>query len=190
MELAAYELAVIVGSNREGRSGHIVSAWFTEIVGRRNDVNLHVIDLAESDLPGHFPRDPGQAIDSVAEQLDRADAIVIVTPEYNHGYPASVKQVIDFTGEVWSTKPVGFVSYGGMSGGVRAVEQLRQVLPELHAMSVRISVAIANYFHYLNDHVEIHPPPVCEGAAESMLDELAWWARALREARLDLVQRR
>lgn len=88
---------------------------------------LDVIDLADFDLPAVYPRQPGPAAKAFIKRIGRADAFVVVTPEYNHGYPASVKQAIDLPHAEWQRKPVGFVSYGGLAGGVRAVEQLRQV---------------------------------------------------------------
>jgi hypothetical protein len=73
--------------------------------------------------------------------IDAADAFVVVTPEYNHSYPASLKHAIDMAHGEWNTKPVAFVSYGGISGGLRAVEALRLVFAELHATTIRDTVS-------------------------------------------------
>ena len=99
---------------------------------------LDVIDPADPS--------PGPSIDerpsrSLQQRLGQADAFVIVTPEYNHGYPAPLKALIDSSGAEWHAKPVAFVSYGGVSGGLRAVEQLRLVFAELHAVTIRDSVS-------------------------------------------------
>ncbi len=76
--------------------------------------------------------------------LSEADAFIVVTPEYNHSFTASLKFVLDLVYEPWQGKPVAFVSYGGISGGLRAVEQLRLVFAELHAVTVRDTVSFAN----------------------------------------------
>ncbi len=78
------------------------------------------------------------------EKIAEADAFIIVTPEYNHGYTAALKELIDSCYEPWHAKPVGFISYGGVSGGLRAVEQLRQVFAELHTVTIRDTVSFSN----------------------------------------------
>ncbi len=173
-------LAVIVGSTRLGRFGDRVADWFVEQVDRRHDFEVDLIDLAKVELPATL----GVETDGLAhyiERLDAADAFVIVTPEYNHGYPASLKQGIDVAFTQWQAKPVGFVSYGGMAGGLRAVEQLRQVLAELHAVTVRDCVSMHNPWTVFDEGSR--PEVAAEEAAGVMLDELSWFARALREAR-------
>jgi NAD(P)H-dependent FMN reductase len=108
---------------------------------------------------------------------------VVVTPEYNHGYPASLKQAIDLGGREWWAKPVAFVSYGGISGGLRAVEQLRQVFAELHAVTVRDTVSFHGAHGCFDDSGSPRDPSGRNAAAKTMLDQLAWWAYALRDAR-------
>jgi NAD(P)H-dependent FMN reductase len=116
-------LTVIVASVRPGRFGPTVASWFVGHAAARADIAGDVVvDLARSGDVREFPA-----------RIDGADAIVVVTPEYNHGYPGPPKTAIDSAGAEWHAKPIGFVSYGGMSGGLRAVEQLRAVFAELHA---------------------------------------------------------
>src|SRR5690606_34993089 len=112
-----------------------------------------------------------------------ADAFVIVTPEYNHSYPASLKTLIDWHFTEWQAKPVAFVSYGGLAGGLRAVEHLRGVLAELHAVTVRDTVSFHQAWERFGP--DSRPVDAAESttAAKTMLDQLVWWARALREAR-------
>jgi len=183
MPTDALRVAVITGSTREGRFGPVVAHWFAAQAARRHDMELDVIDLAEFDLPLVLPRQPGAAVGAYIERIDRADAFVIVTPEYNHGYPASLKQAIDIPHTEWKAKPVGFVSYGGLAGGLRAVEQLRQVFAELHVVSMRDTVSFHNFFALFDDHGQPREPEGCTLAAQTMLDQLAWWGRALRTAR-------
>lgn len=176
-------LALIVGSTREGRFGDTVARWFTALARQRSDLALDVIDLADVGVPAVYPRDPDPAGRAFIDRICRADAFVVVTPEYNHGYPASLKQAIDLPHAEWQRKPVGFVSYGGMAGGVRAVEQLRQVFAELHAVTVRDAVSFHNVWALFDPAGEPLDPAGCNAAAAAMLDQLVWWGRALRTAR-------
>ncbi|WP_258868147.1 NADPH-dependent FMN reductase [Alkalilimnicola ehrlichii] len=109
-----------------------------------------------------------------------------MTPEYNHGYPAVLKAVIDSAYGEWRAKPVGFVSYGGMSGGLRAVEQLIQVFAELHVVSVRNGVALPNVWERFDASGELIEPAGPNKAMAGMLAQLEWWATALRAARRDV----
>jgi NAD(P)H-dependent FMN reductase len=161
-------VAVIVASTREGRFGPTVAAWVAGVAGSRTDLAAEVVDLAEPS--------------TVTKKLAAADAFVVVTPEYNHSYPAPLKAVIDGHFREWLAKPVGFVSYGGLSGGLRAVEHLRPVFAELHAVTVRDTVS----FHggrscFGPDGLPLDPGT--SGAADILLDRLAWWGLTLRDAR-------
>lgn len=113
-----------------------------------------------------------------------ADAVVLVVPEYNHSFPGPLKTAIDSLRSEWFAKPVAFVSYGGLSGGLRAVEALRLVFAELHAVTLRESVALPLAWEGVGDDGVLLVPELVEAAADRMLVHLAWWARALREARL------
>ena len=177
------QLAVIVGSTREGRMASTVADWLVTQAQQREEVELDVIDLADLDLPMIYPQVPEPAVRAYLERIDRADAFVVITPEYNHGYPASLKQAIDLPREQWRRKAVAFVSYGGGAGGLRAVEQLRQVFAELHAVTIRDSVSFHMAWDRFDESGEPHDPARCNAGAETMLDELAWWATALRTAR-------
>lgn len=167
-------IAVIVGSTREGRSADAVARWFLDRALGRHGVDLEVLDLAGFDFPRHFPQEATPPMTAFTAAIDRADAYVVVTPEYNRSFPASLKQAIDYAYDEWHAKPVGFVSYGCRSRGHYAVEALRVVFAELHAMAVRDEVAI----DLLTDLGERD-----DQAVTTMLDQLTWWARALREAR-------
>ena len=106
-----------------------------------------------------------------------------MTPEYNHGYPAALKHAVDLCHAEWQRKAVGFVSYGGVSGGLRAVEQLRQVFAELHVAGVRDSVSFHNVGGRFDDHGQPHDRLGCDAAAQTLIDQLVWWGSALRTAR-------
>lgn len=182
--MSALRLAVIIGSTREGRFGPTVAHWFAEQAGEFEGMEVDVVDLAEIPLPTviDFGSAPDRHVVELGERLAAADAYVVVTPEYNHSFPAPLKNAIDLYRSEWQAKPVGFASYGGMGGGLRAVEQLRLVFAELHAMTVRDTVS----FHNAWNHFDDNGSPIAEGcnaAAKGMLNQIAWWARALRTAR-------
>jgi NAD(P)H-dependent FMN reductase len=154
---------------------------------------VDVVDLAAVDiplpLPAASPRFAGDAYprpDAMANlttKLEGADAFVIVTPEYNHSYPASLKAAIDWHFTQWTAKPVAFVSYGGAAGGRHAVLHRENVLTELHAVTIRNGLAFPNYFSNFDNG---HPiDPQTREYAEAMLDQLAWWATVLRRARAE-----
>lgn len=189
MSEAPVRVAVIVGSVRDGRFGPVVAGWLASVAAAHGGFDVDVVDLAEPDLPLALPAfgaAPAPAVAAevakVTPRLAAADAFVVVTPEYNHSYPASLKNVIDWHRTEWVAKPVAFVSYGGISGGLRAVEHLRAVFAELHAVTIRETVS----FHGAHARFGPDGTPADEGAAvaaKALLDQLGWWARSLAEAR-------
>ncbi|GGV01027.1 FMN reductase [Streptomyces filipinensis] len=189
---APLRVAVLVGSVREGRQGRAVADWFLGTAAGDEGLHFDVIDLAETPLPlvlpgwGGAPGPEAAAVlRDVSPRLAAADAFVVVTPEYNHSFPASLKNFIDWHHTQWHAKPVGFVSYGGLGGGLRAVEQLRLVFAELHATTVRDSVSLHGPWSGLGEDGTPRDAAVCAGAAKGMLGQLTWWARALRTARAE-----
>ena len=187
------KLVIIVGSVREGRFGPVVASWVAEQARVRGGFEIDVVDLAEVELPLALPAEPPKfAGDSyprpdgmadLTSRLDAADAFIVVTPEYNHSYPASLKAAIDWHFDQWTAKPVAFVSYGGAAGGRHAVLHLENVLTELHAVTIREGLSFPNY--YLSFDMDEGRPldELAVGYAKTMLDQLAWWASALRNAR-------
>ncbi|MBA3276121.1 MAG: NAD(P)H-dependent oxidoreductase [Chloroflexia bacterium] len=174
-------LAIVIGSVREGRFGPTVANWFAGQARERDEFDIDVIDLADFDLPPSMASSPD--VERFAERIGAADAVVVVTPEYNHSYPGPLKTAIDSLGEQWQAKPVGLVSYGGISGGLRAVEPLRVVFAELHAMTIRDTVSFHGAWGQFDDDGQPRDPEAVNGAARVMLDQLAWWARALNAAK-------
>lgn len=139
-------LAVIIASVREGRFGPVVASWFAAQAALHDRFEIDVIDLAEAEirlpLPAVSPRlEPNPerpaGMRDLTERLAAADAFVIVTPEYNRSFPAALKAVIDWHFTQWERKAIAFVGYSGLSGGLLAIEQLRQIFNELDAHTVR-----------------------------------------------------
>ncbi|MBT2476878.1 NADPH-dependent FMN reductase [Streptomyces sp. ISL-94] len=183
-------VAVVIGSVREGRAGRAVTEWFLGIAERHGGLELDVIDLADVALPLVMPGwggtpspEAAAALADVTPRLAAADAYVVVTPEYNHSFPAALKNLIDWHHVQWRAKPAGFVSYGGLSGGLRAVEQLRLVFAELHAVTMRDAVSLHGPWSGLGEDGVPRDTAVSESAAKGMLGQLVWWGRALRAAR-------
>jgi NAD(P)H-dependent FMN reductase len=176
-------LTIIIGSTRQGRFAPTVASWFASQAGRRDDMTVAVIDLAEARLPDVLSDKPSLEVAAITPRLANADAFVIVTPEYNHSFPAPLKNAIDWHFKEWRAKPVGFVSYGGAGGGLRAVEQLRQVFAELHAVTVRDTVSFHGAWAQFDSDGRPKDTERYERSAQSMLDQLEWWGQALREAR-------
>jgi NAD(P)H-dependent FMN reductase len=176
-------IALILGSTREGRFCPTVAAWATRQLARRADVTVDVIDPVELDLPGRHEREPGPAVLALRERLGAAKAFLVVTPEYNHGYTAALKALVDAAKAEWVAKPVGFVSYGGVSGGLRAVEQLRLVFAELHAVTIRDGVSFPMAWDRFDSAGETVDPEGPASALGVMTDQLLWWAKALDEAK-------
>jgi NAD(P)H-dependent FMN reductase len=187
-------IQLIVGSTRESRFSARAAAWTEQHLAARGDMDIELVDLRDHPLPffdGMAPartlRDyPSPEVARFGQTLDRADGFVFVSPEYNHGYPAVLKNALDFTFVEWHRKPVTFVSWGNV-GGARAVEQLRLVAVEMEMAPLRHAVHILP--EVLVPAIRA-PEPFDTTLLDALLpklellgDELHWWATALATAR-------
>ncbi|WP_338447078.1 NAD(P)H-dependent oxidoreductase [Pelagerythrobacter marensis] len=166
-------IGLVYGSARPGRLCDSVAGWVAERVAARGGMAVETIDPAA----GH---DEAELI----RRIDRADGFIVVTPEYNHSFPAPLKALIDAASSEWHAKPVAFVSYGGISGGLRAVEHLRGVFAELHAVGIRDTVSFAAAWEQFGEDAQLHDPRRAERAMATLLLRFDWWSRALRNARI------
>lgn len=198
MSPSPLKLLVITASVREGRFGTVVTRWFASHARNNERFETTFLDLAALQLPEQLP--PTIEALSTAEgrnlemrelfaRLDEAEAFVIVTPEYNHGYTASIKHLIDWHFSPWRCKPVAFISYGGISGGLRAVEQLRLVFSEMHAATLRDSVSFDRFWEKFDETGALIDPQEPDQAAAALLETLSWWALTLRRGRAQLPYR-
>lgn len=183
-------LQVIIGSTRQGRQGPYVASWFTERARKCGLFEVEVVDLAEVNLPMlDEPNHPRlkqyqhEHTKAWSATVERADAFVMVTPEYNFGAPPSLLNAIDYLHFEWFYKPVGFISYGGVSAGTRAVQMLKQVVTTLKLVPMVEAVAIPFFSQFLSDGGEFQPPEVQDKAADDLLKELHRWTEALRSLR-------
>jgi NAD(P)H-dependent FMN reductase len=182
-------LSVVIASTRPGRVGLPVGRWVAETAAAHGGFQVEVADLAELALPlmdePHHPR-LGQYVHEHtlgwSAMVDEADAFVMVTPEYNHGPAASLLNAISFLYREWLYKPVGFVSYGGASGGMRSVEAVKPVVSRLSMVPVPEAVAIPYVRRQVSDDVFTPSTAQRDGAA-GMLDALLRWTEALRGMR-------
>ncbi|MEO8889250.1 MAG: NAD(P)H-dependent oxidoreductase [Jatrophihabitantaceae bacterium] len=183
------KLQVIVASTRPGRVGPTVATWFIDQARTHGGFDVEVSDLAEPALPlmdePHHPRLKNYQHEHTKQwsaRVDGADAFVFVMPEYNYTFTAPLKNAIDYLHTEWAYKPVGFVSYGGISGGLRAVQSLKGVVTALNMFPLPASVSIPFVANSIVEGV-LEPSELAVGTAKSMLDELIRVSHALRPLR-------
>jgi NAD(P)H-dependent FMN reductase len=187
--MSTLNIKVIVGSTRANRFSEKPAQWILNEARKRSGLNVELLDLRDYPLPFfEEAMPPGLAKDGYTnpvvvrwrDKVREADGFIICTPEYNHGYPAVLKNALDYVYFAWSHKAVAFVSWGG-GGGTRGVEQLRLVAVELDMVPTRFAVHIPNPW-FVKDMGDIDT----EGnrqSASALLDNLIWWASALKSAR-------
>lgn len=191
---AILHIKVIAGSTREGRFSDKAAAWIGEEIKKQEGVAVEVLDLRDYDMP--FFNEPvspsskqepykNKAVARFTKKIEEGDAFVIVTPEYNHGTSGVLKNALDWVYQEWNNKPVAFVSYGN-AGGARAVEQLRLNAIEFQMAPIRSAVHIPGeqYFPVIFGKTKASELFALQSdKAETMITQLLWWARALKNAR-------
>jgi NAD(P)H-dependent FMN reductase len=187
--MSRLNIKVIVGSTRPNRFSEKPAQWIFEAAGKREDLDVELLDLRDYPLPFfEEAMPPGMARDGYTnptvvkwrDKIREADGFIICTPEYNHGYPAVLKNALDYVYFAWSRKAVAFVSWGG-AGGTRGVEQLRLVAIELDMAPTRFAIHLPNPWT-IQDAAGIDTDANRQ-SAKSLLDHLTWWAGALKAAR-------
>jgi NAD(P)H-dependent FMN reductase len=178
-------VAFVLGSTRPGRNGEAVARWAFDIARKRKDAEYEFIDLKDYNLPlldepvppmmGQYMHDHTKAW---AERIDSFDAFVFVTPEYNHGTSAALKNALDYLYKEWNNKAAGFISYG-RALGARAVEQLRLVMGELRIADVRSQVALSLYADF-DDMSKFKPSEGKEKDVLTLLDDVVAWGAAMQ----------
>ncbi|QDQ97548.1 NADPH-dependent FMN reductase [Tomitella fengzijianii] len=181
------KLGIIIASVREARVGHLLGEWVAEQAREYGGFEVDVIDLAQVALPmtTSEPNHPrvgpyvNESTKAWSGRIAACQAFVIVTPEYNFGMPASLKNALDLVSSEWNYKPVAFASYGGISGGLRSVEQIKQVVLPLRMVPVPEAIVAPMVFDQFVDGA-FEPNQVQQGAAKQMFDELSRMTEALR----------
>lgn len=184
-------LEILIASTREGRVGDRVGHWFDRVARAYGKFDVELIDLAKVNLPlfdepvhprlRQYRHDHTKAWSATVE---RADAFVFVTPEYNYAPPPALVNALDYLVQEWGYKPVGFVSYGGVSGGTRSVQVAKLIATGLKMMPMVEAVNFPFVANLIDKQTGVFAPPSAqEDAARVMLDELLRWAEALRTMR-------
>lgn len=179
------KLSVVIGSTRPGRVGLPIGQWFFERAVSHGKFEVQLVDLKEVNLPlldeakhprlGQYEHEHTKAWSKLVKE---SDAFVFVTPEYNFSAPPALLNALDFLYHEWAYKPAGFVSYGGQSGGIRAVQMLKQPLISMKVVGLPEAVVIP-FFSQFMDAGAFKATEALEKMAATLLDELARWAPAL-----------
>ena len=182
------KIAIVVGSTRPGRNGEAVARWVHDLADKRTDAQFELVDIATYDLPlldepvppsmGQYGKEHTQRWGAKVAEFD---GYVFVTPEYNHGPSAALKNALDYLFAEWNNKAAGFVGYGSV-GATRAVEQLRLIAAELQMATVRNQVALSLFTDFENLST-FRPGDQHEMALTTMLDQLISWSHAMKSVR-------
>ena len=187
-------ISVIVGSTRQGRFSERPAQWIFQHLGKRGDVEARLLDLRDFPMPFFDqavpPASPGrppyenEVVKKWTAAIGASDGFIFVTPEYNYGPPAVLKNAIDWVYPEWNRKAAAFVSYGGAMGS-RSVQQLRETAIEVQLAPIRSSVHIpvaTLMAHFQGGDVDKGLAEL-ERSAQVMIDDLLWWTTALKTAR-------
>lgn len=189
------KIKVIIGSTRQNRFSEKPAHWIFEELKKREGVDAELLDLREYPMPffdepvsPSYAKEPytNEVVKKWSAKIKEADGFIIVTPEYNHAFPAVLKNALDYVYYEWNNKPVGFVSWGS-AGGARSIQQLRPVMIELQMAPIRNSVHIPGelYMKTVNEKMPIDPAifSSLDERAQGLFDQLIWWTKALKTAR-------
>ena len=183
-------IKIIIASTRPGRKGPAMASWIYDLASAHPEYKVELVDLAVVNLPmfdeAHHPvmqKYEHQHTKDWSATIESADAFIIVTPEYNFGFTAPLKNAIDYLHKEWQYKPVGFVSYGGVAAGTRAVQMLKQVTTALKMMPVPESVNIPFFTKHIDADGKFTPEEGLIKSAEGMINELVKWTNVLKPLR-------
>ncbi len=192
---SSLKIKVIIGSTRQNRFSEKPAKWIFEQIKSIEGVSAELLDLRDYPMPFfEEPVSPSSAkepyknpiVQKWTAKIVEADAFIVVTPEYNHGYPAVLKNAFDYVFSAWNKKPIAFISYGS-AGGARSIEQLRQVVIELQMAPLRQAIHIfgAQYAEIAKEVPGAKPSAfdAIKSSADKLIEQLVWWAKALKTAR-------
>ncbi|QFU15574.1 NADPH-dependent FMN reductase [Microvirga thermotolerans] len=186
----ALKLHVIIASTRPGRAGPSIARWFHEEAVKHGKFEVELVDLADFKLPVYDePEHPrlqkyrNEHTKAWSRSVAAADAYVFVTPEYNFNPSPSLVNALNYVYSEWNYKPAGFVSYGGVSGGLRAVQAAKLLVTALKMMPMMEGVSVPNFAQHLDAEKKFHPNELITASVAPLLDELHRWAEALKPMR-------
>ncbi|WP_315919091.1 NADPH-dependent FMN reductase [Mesorhizobium sp. SP-1A] len=185
-----HRLNIITGSTRPGRAGPVFAEWLEKFAREHGKFEPVLTDIAAFDLPlideplhprlGKYEKEHTKAW---SKAVDAADAFVFVTPEYNYSAAPAIVNAVDYLLREWQYKPAGFLSYGGVSGGMRAVQATKPLLTTVKVVPIPEAIAIPFYQKTLDEDGAFQPTEPVLASANSMLDELHRWSVALKPMR-------
>lgn len=179
-----FYIPIILGTAREGRYSEKVAKFVISEIEKNTKIETEIIDVRDYIL-GHTDNTKSSIqAKRLGDKISRADGFIIVSPEYNHGYPGELKMALDMLYEEYARKPMAIcgVSMGGL-GGARMVEQLRLVSIEFHMVPIREAVYFSGVTNLFDENGNIKDP-LYESRIKTLLEELLWYANALKLARL------
>lgn len=183
------KLGIIVGSTRPGRVGIKLAEWLLDVASQRDGIDAALIDLARVNLPMYdeaahprFRKYQNAYTQSFSALIAGIDAFVIVTPEYNHNPPSALLNALTFLNSEWAYKPIAFMSYGGISGGLRAVQTLKLTMLALRTVPIFDGVVVPLVAQRIVDG-RFDPTEMQVEAAGTVLTDLAKWSEALTQLR-------
>ena len=183
-------LKIITSTTRQGRAGVAIEKWITDFAKSKPEFNVELLDLSVINLPfvdePHHPRMQKYQHEHTKKwsaKINEADTFIIVLAEYNFGFPAPIKNALDFLFVEWMHKPVGFVSYGGVSGGLRATQMLKQVVTTMSMMPITAQVNIPFFAKLIDENGVFQANETIIKSAASTLAELEKWSGALKPMR-------
>lgn len=184
------KIKVITSTTREGRRGIIIARWMAEFAKTNSEFEVELLDLKEINLPlMDEPNHPRlqkyvhQHTKNWSSKIEEADAFIITLGEYNYSIPAPIKNAIDYLFNEWQYKPLGIVSYGGISGGLRSSQMLKQVVTTINMMPLSQQVTIPSFEKLIDENNNFIPNEHIEKSAISMLKELEKWAETMQTLR-------
>lgn len=185
------KIAIVVGSTRAARFADVPVEWFAKIAKAHSDIEVEIVDLRDFPLPffdevasSAWAPSQNEVAQRWQKKVAEFDGFVFTAAEYNHGPTAVLKNALDYAAREWNKKPAGFIGYGGV-GGARAVEQLRMHAVELQMAPTKAAVHIvwADFLAVRQGEKKLSDFEHLNQSANALVDEIAWWARALKIAR-------
>jgi NAD(P)H-dependent FMN reductase len=182
-------LLILIASVRQKRVGEVVARWFEAQAIAHGGFEVCLVDLKTVNLPlleePEHPRKRQYTQETTkawSATVDAADAFVFVVPEYNYAMPPSLLNALDHLALEWQYKAVGFVSYGGISGGLRSVQSAKPVITTLRMMPLPEGVTIPFVSSLIKAGV-FESNEKIDASVKTMLGELAKWTEALATLR-------
>lgn len=184
------KIGIVLGSTRPGRRGEAIARFILKEAQQHGGAEFSLVDLADYALPvfdepappsrGQYTKDHTK---KWAAAISALDAFIFVTPEYNHSTSGALKNALDFLYSEWADKAAGFVSYGGVGGGIRAVEQLRLICSELRLATVRAQVAFLIRADFTDNFTVFQPGPHHAPSIKALFEQVIAWGTALKPLR-------